>query len=89
MVWKHGLRNSLGALVTVIAIDAGALFGGLIVTERVFSRPGMGTLFLNALGNGDSAVLIPWMIVTGVFIIIFNLFADILYGVLDPRVRVA
>ena len=89
VVWKHGLRNSLGALVTVIAIDAGALFGGLIVTERVFSRPGMGTLFLNALGNGDSAVLIPWMIVTGVFIIIFNLFADILYGVLDPRVRVA
>jgi peptide/nickel transport system permease protein len=89
VVWKHGLRNSLSALVTVIAIDAGALFGGLIITERVFSRPGMGTLFLNALQNGDTAVILPWMLVTGALIIGFNLVADLLYGLLDPRVRVS
>jgi peptide/nickel transport system permease protein len=89
VVWKHGLRNSLSALVTVVAIDAGALFGGLIITERVFSRPGMGTLLLDALQNGDTQVIVPWMLVTGALIIVFNLVADILYGVLDPRVRLS
>jgi peptide/nickel transport system permease protein len=89
VVWKHGLRNSLSPLVTVVALDFGALFGGLIITERVFSRPGMGTLLLSALNNGDTQIILPWMLVTGVLIIIFNLLADVLYGVLDPRVRVA
>ena len=89
VIWKHGLRNSLSALVTVMAIDIGALFGGLIITERVFSRPGMGTLLLTALQNGDTNILLPWMLVTGAFIIVFNLIADVMYGVLDPRVRVA
>lgn len=89
VIWKHGLRNSLSALVTVVALDVGALFGGLIITERVFSRPGMGTLLLSALMNGDTNILLPWMLVTGAFIILFNLIADVMYGVLDPRVRVA
>lgn len=89
VIWKHGLRNSLSALVTIVAIDVGALFGGLIITERVFSRYGMGTVLLDALKNGDTAVLLPWMLVTGAFIIVFNLIADVLYGVLDPRVRVS
>ena len=89
VIWKHGLRNSMSALVTVMAIDIGALFGGLIITERVFSRPGMGTTLLIALQNGDTNILLPWMLVTGLFIIVFNLIADVMYGVLDPRVRVA
>ena len=89
VVWKHGLRNSVSPLVTVVALDFGALFGGLIITERVFSRPGMGTLLLSALNNGDTQIILPWMLVTGALIIVFNLFADVLYGVLDPRVRVA
>jgi peptide/nickel transport system permease protein len=89
VVWKHGLRNSLRALVTIVAIDVGGLFGGLIITERVFSRPGMGTLLLDAVNNGDTNVLLPWLLVVGALIIGFNLLADILYGVLDPRVRVA
>lgn len=89
VIWKHGLRNSLSALVTVVALDVGALFGGLIITERVFSRPGMGTLLLSALQNGDTNILLPWMLVTGGFIILFNLIADVMYGVLDPRVRVS
>ncbi len=89
VVWKHGLRNSISPLVTVVALDFGGLFGGLIITERVFSRPGMGTLVLDAAISGDTQVLIPWMFVTGAIIILFNLLADVLYGVLDPRVRVA
>jgi peptide/nickel transport system permease protein len=87
VVWKHGLRSSSTSLVTVIAIDAGALIGGVVVTERVFSRPGMGTLLLDSLRDGDTAVLLPWMLVVGVAIILFNLLADVLYAALDPRVR--
>lgn len=87
VVWKHGLRGSSTSLLTVIAIDAGALIGGVVVTERVFSRPGMGTLLLGALRDGDTAVLIPWLLVVGVAVIGFNLMADVLYAALDPRVR--
>jgi peptide/nickel transport system permease protein len=89
VVWKHGLRNSLAALVTIVALDAAALFGGLILTERVFSRPGMGEVLLDGLKNGDTQIVLPWMLVTGAIVIAFNLLADLLYGALDPRVRVA
>jgi len=89
VVWKHGLRGSSTSLITVVAIDAGALIGGVVVTERIFSRPGMGTLLLAALRDGDTAVLLPWMLVVGVAVILFNLLADVLYAALDPRVRLA
>lgn len=86
---KHGLRNALIPLTTVMAIDIGALFGGLIVTEQIFAWPGMGKLFLDSLLQGDTNVLLPWLMVTAVFIILFNLIADLLYGVLDPRIRLS
>src|SRR5206468_7944328 len=86
VIFKHGLRNALIPLVTVMAVDIGALFGGLIITEQIFSIPGMGKLFVDALTNGDTNVLLAWMMTTAVFIILFNLLADVLYGVLDPRV---
>ena len=88
VVWKHALRNSLAALVTIVALDAAALFGGLILTERVFSRPGMGEVLLDGLSNGDSKMVLAWMLVTGAIVVSFNLVADLLYGALDPRVRV-
>ena len=87
VVWKHGMRSSSTSLVTVVAIDAGALIGGVVVTERVFSRPGMGTLLLAALRDGDTNVLIPWMLVAGIAVILANLIADVCYAALDPRVR--
>lgn len=87
VVWKHGLRGSSTSLLTVVAIDAGALIGGVVITERVFSRPGMGTLLLAALRDGDTNVLIPWMLVAGVAVIFANLLADVAYAILDPRVR--
>ena len=89
VIFKHALRNALIPLVTVMAVDIGALFGGLVVTEQIFSIPGMGKLFLDALQNGDTNVLLPWLMVTAIFIILFNLLADVLYGVLDPRIRLA
>ena len=87
VVLVHALRNALVPLVTVMAVDVGALFGGLIVTEVVFAWPGMGTLFTDALRSGDYPVVLPWLMVTAMLIIVFNLFADLFYGVLDPRVR--
>ena len=87
VVFKHALRNALIPLTTVMAVDVGALFGGLIVTEFIFAWPGMGRLFVNAIVQGDTAIVLPWMIVVAAFIIAFNLLADVLYGVLDPRIR--
>ena len=89
VIFKHGLRNALIPLVTVMAVDIGLLFGGLIITETIFSIPGMGRMFFQALLQGDVAVLEAWMIVVAVFVIAFNLLADVLYGLLDPRIRVA
>jgi peptide/nickel transport system permease protein len=76
-------------VVTVMAVDAGVLFGGLLVTEATFSVPGMGRLFLQALEAGDAPVVTAFVIVSAAFVIFFNLLADVLYAVLDPRVRLA
>src|SRR5437764_1039603 len=62
---------------------------GLIVTEKIFSIPGMGQLFFDSLLQGDANVLVAWTVVTAGFVILFNLVADIGYGALDPRIRVA
>jgi peptide/nickel transport system permease protein len=89
VVLKHGLRNGLIPLVTVMAIDIGGLFGGLIITEQIFSIPGMGKLFFTSLQNGDVNILLPWLLTSAVFIVLFNLLADVLYGALDPRIRIS
>ena len=87
VIIRHGLRNALIPLVTVMALDIGALFGGLIITEKIFSIPGMGRLFFDSLVAGDATVLVAWTIVVALFILLFNLLADIFYGFLDPRIR--
>jgi peptide/nickel transport system permease protein len=87
VVWSHAARNALIPFVTVVALDTGALFGGLIITEKIFSIPGMGRLFYDSLVAGDVNVIVAWLIITASLIILFNLIADLLYGVLDPRVR--
>lgn len=88
VIVRHALRNSLIPLVTVMAVDIGLLFGGLIITESIFSIPGMGRLFFNSLLQGDVVVLEAWMLVVAMFILGFNFLADVLYGVLDPRIRI-
>jgi peptide/nickel transport system permease protein len=89
IVIRHALRNSLAPFVTVVALDAGLLFGGLIVTEQIFSVPGMGKLFLDSLIAGDVFVLVPWMVVVAIAVIVFNLLADLSYALLDPRVKLS
>jgi len=89
VIIRHGLRNALIPLITVMALDIGALFGGLIITEKIFSIPGMGRLFFDSLVAGDATVLVAWTIVVALFILLFNLLADIFYGFLDPRIRLS
>jgi len=84
---RHALRNALIPIVTVAAIDIGAILGGLIITERVFSYPGLGDFFLGAYENGDFPQLMPWMFFFTLVVIVFNLIADISYAWLDPRIR--
>lgn len=84
---RHALRNALIPIATVVAIDTGALFGGAILTERVFSWAGMGSLLVQGIAQVDINVVLAWLMVTSVIIILFNLTADILYAVLDPRIR--
>ena len=87
VIVKHGLRNALIPIVTVAAIDIGAIIGGLIITERIFEYKGMGDFFLTALGNGDFPQLMPWLVIVVISVILFNLLADVLYALLDPRIR--
>jgi peptide/nickel transport system permease protein len=84
---RHALRNALIPLVTVVAIDIGAVFGGAVITERVFSWQGMGALLIQGVTTNDVNVLLAWLMVTSVFVVLFNLIADVLYAVLDPRIR--
>ena len=84
---RHALRNALIPLVTVVAIDIGAVLGGAIITEAVFSWQGMGALLVQGVRTTDVNILLAWLMVTAVFVVVFNLIADVLYAVLDPRIR--
>jgi peptide/nickel transport system permease protein len=84
---RHAFRNALVTVVTLMALSFGALLGGVIVTETVFSLDGMGLYFVNALGTNDPYPVMAWLMITATMIVMFNLVADVLYGILDPRVR--
>src|SRR6266702_2694242 len=87
MLTHHALRNAVIPLITVVAIDFGAVAGGAAVTEGVFAWPGMGLLFIESLEDRDYPVLMAMLVIGAVFVIAFNLIADILYAVMDPRIR--
>jgi peptide/nickel transport system permease protein len=87
VVGKHVCRNALIPLVTQIALNFGGLFAGAIVTEQVFTLDGMGHYFVVNLTSGDPYPVMAWLMVTATMVIVFNLIADVLYGVLDPRIR--
>lgn len=85
---RHGLRTALIPFVTVAAMEIGAVLGGTMVLEQVFQWRGLGDLILSAITNHDIYVMLAWMLVASTLVIIFNLIADLLYRLLDPRVRV-
>src|SRR6185503_13899997 len=87
VIGNHALRNALIPVLTVIALNVGTLLGGAVVAETVFTRTGLGRLILDAIAARDYPVIQGVMIVSVMFVIVLNLFVDMLYGVADPRVR--
>jgi len=87
VIFKHALRNALLPVVTNLGLEIPFLFAGAIVTETIFSWPGMGREFINATGHYDYPVLMGILIVTSVIVVFANLIADVAYAVVDPRVK--
>lgn len=88
VVVKHAFRNALIPLATLVAFDIGGIIGGAVITEKVFGFSGMGNLFNESLGQLDIYPIMGFFLITGITAMVFNLVADLLYSVLDPRVRV-
>lgn len=87
VVYKHALKNTLVPFVTIAGMQMGSLLAGAIVTEKVFAWPGMGRLFLEAIGVMDFPVIIAWALVTATIFLMINLAVDVVYVWLDPRIR--
>lgn len=83
---KHALRNALIPIVTLIALDMGALLGGAIITETVFAWPGLGFLLADALYKGDYNVAQALLMISAILIVFFNFVADVAYSLVDPRI---
>src|SRR5262245_14917812 len=84
---RHAFRNALIPLVTIVALNLGALLSGAVVTETVFALDGMGLYYVTQLQLGDPYPVMAWLMVVATLVVVFNLVADIAYGILDPRVR--
>lgn len=87
VVMKHVLRNSMIPVITVIALNLPAIFGGAIITEQIFKVNGLGQLLILALQGSDIPMVMTITFLLAIMIVLLNLVADILYGVLDPRIR--
>jgi len=87
VLFRHGVRNAMIPVATVLALDVGQLIGGLIITEAIFNYPGMGVYFLKASFNGDIPQLMPYLVIIVTSVLVFNLIADVSYALLDPRIR--
>ena len=86
VVMKHVVRNALIPVVTLVALQMPAIFGGAIVTEQIFRIPGIGSLLIDAILRNDTPVIMGVTFVFACLVIFFNLIADLLYGWLDPRI---
>jgi peptide/nickel transport system permease protein len=88
VVWRHALRNALLPLVTVVALDLGVLLGGAVVTEYIFSWPGLGREAVSGILNLDLPLVLGVVLFAAAAIVVVNLLIDVVYALLDPRVRV-
>jgi len=89
VVMRHGLRNALIPVVTLFGLDLGVLLGGAVITERVFSMQGIGSLLITAIGTLDLQVVVGVTLFAAILIAVANVVVDIVYGVIDPRVNAA
>ena len=88
VIMRHAFRNTLIPLTTIIVLDFAGIIGGATITETVFGWTGMGKLFVNAIYAFDENLLMATFLITSLLVLMANLLADLLYGVLDPRIRV-
>jgi peptide/nickel transport system permease protein len=86
VIVKHVVRNALIPVVTLVALQMPAIFGGAIVTEQIFRIPGIGSLLISAILSNDTPVIMAVTFVFACLVVLFNLIADVLYGWLDPRI---
>jgi peptide/nickel transport system permease protein len=84
---RHALPNSLFGLLTLVALNLGTLIGATVIIESIFALPGIGQSLLQAINNRDVAVIEAIVLVLSVVVVVANLIADLLYAVLDPRIR--
>jgi peptide/nickel transport system permease protein len=89
VVIKHGLRSALTPILTIFGLDLGLLLGGAVLTESTFSLNGIGKYAIDAITNNDLPKVLGVVIFGAFFIIIANLIVDMLYAVIDPRVRLS
>ncbi|WP_084794696.1 ABC transporter permease [Actinokineospora bangkokensis] len=89
VIFRHAFRNALIPVSTLFSLNGAALFSGAVVTETVFSWKGMGDLLVKSVKTFDPYMLMGWLMVTATLVVIFNLVADVMYGILDPRIRLA
>jgi peptide/nickel transport system permease protein len=87
VIFKHALRNALIPIVTLLGLTIPTLLAGAAITEAVFSWPGLGFLGVSAVTERDYPVVLAFAMIGGVMVIIGNLLADVLYGVVDPRIK--
>ncbi len=88
VILRHAFRNALIPIVTIVAMDFAAVIGGAVITERVFGWKGMGEMFATGLHNVDPAPVMAFVLVTGGVAVLFNLLSDVIYALIDPRIRV-
>jgi len=84
---RHAFKNSILPLVTIIGLEIPGLFAGALITETIFSWPGMGRLFFNSIERGDYAVMMGILMMSATLIVLFGLVTDIVYAFIDPRIR--
>jgi peptide/nickel transport system permease protein len=89
VIFGHMLPNALLPIVTIAGINLGLLLGGAVVTETVFSWPGVGRLIVQSVSQRDFPVIIAGVFLLSLIFVVLNLVVDLLYGILDPRVRLA
>jgi len=87
VLFKHALRNALIPIITLLGLTLPSLLAGAAITESIFSWPGLGFLAVDAVRTNDYPVVLATVMIGGVMVILGNLLADILYGLVDPRIK--
>ena len=89
IIWRHVVRNAIMPIVTVLGPQAAAILTGAFVVEKIFGIPGMGRFFVNIITSRDYTLIAGTTLFYGAFLVLANLVVDLLYGIIDPRIRLA